>query len=1002
MLRKKVFALVAGCSSLAFGVAHAQGVNASANASEDAPKAAAEDIIVTGSRVITNGNDSPSPVTVVTLDDLLTSRPTTVFEALQDLPQFSAGRGGAVGGSTGQGGNNNSIASLNLRALGSLRGLVLFNGHRVAPQNLDGQVDLNQIPQLLLQRVDIQTGGSSAVYGSDAITGVVNFITDRKFNGVKANAQYGISSRGDAEGHQFGLAAGTGLFGGRGHIEGSVQYQKDTGLYRDERPNIQAPGMWWWSMQGNGTAAKPYFLTQNARDRTLTAGGVILTPTGASNPLLNMNFTTNGVLSQFVNGDTSGTIGNFQVGGQGQWAAQHTTLKTPLDMLQLFGRFDFDVTDNVRFYVDGYYNRSNQFSTLSNLRSQASATTALGNGFVMSADNAFLAKAYSDQLKGANISTFTLGKVWDSNFYPVQSYDFWTRNLSVTAGFEGSFGAGWQWDISFTRSRNKQDNRANESWSTGRFFAALDAVVDPATGKTVCQVSLTPNAGLYPGCVPMNIFGPTATTKEMWDYVRQVTYFYSTTNHKDLSGSLTGSPFETWAGPVNVAVSGEWRNLDYLFVSSAEPQNVDPLSCTGLRYNCITPTATNAGTSKIFTNGTAGTALGQPVWQEVKEAAIEAEVPLLKDSALGDDLSVNLAFRHADYKSRGTSVAAIAPKTTTFKADTWKVGLNWHVSDAVTFRATRSRDFRAPNLGDLYLPGRVQGLLLTEDRLTGAQNVLTQSYTGGNPDLKPEVGYTTTFGVVWKPSSRFSLAVDAFDININNAITNVSGTDVAYQDACKNSQGASIFCTLQVRPLGYTNTTTANNATLWYTSAPLNIATIKTRGVDVEANLQLEALGRPLQLRGLLSYQPYLKSIQPLSPTLDSAGVSSPKARVQLAVRYKPTDTFTIDWSTRWRSSLKNLDTASTTANIILADSQKVNSVSFSNLTLTYTVPSFFGGKLETYLNVLNVFDTKPPVYVPVGGGSLFGQAAGTNGVSFYPGDDAIGRYFNIGARVRF
>ncbi|MGA9221129.1 MAG: TonB-dependent receptor, partial [Pseudomonas graminis] len=525
--------------------------------------------------------------------------------------------------------------------------------------------------------------------------------------------------------------------------------------------------------------------------------------------------------------------------------------------------------------------------------------------------------------------------------YPVQSYDFWTRNLVVTAGFEGQFGSGWKWDLSGTYSRNKQNNRANQSWSSGRLFAALDAVDEgvakggAANGNVVCNVTVT-NPGLYPGCVPMNIFGPTATTQAMWDYVREVTWFYATTNQKQIQGSLAGSPFSTWAGPVNVAVSGEWRKLDYLFISTAEPQNVDPLPCTGLRYNCVNASATNAGTSRIFTNGTAGTALRQPVWQEVVEAAIEADIPLLKDVSFAKDLSLNLAYRHADYKSRGTSVAQIAPATTKFKADTWKAGLTWHVNDAITFRATRSRDFRAPNLGDLYLPGRQQGFLLTQDFLTGATSVLTQQYTGGNPNLKPEVGHTTTIGVVIKPTDNFSLAIDAYDIKIKDGITSVDGSSAALQQACYASNGASVFCSLQVRPQGnFTNTTTANNATLWYVSAPVNLATIETRGLDVEANFKLDRL----QLRGLLSYQPYLRSIQPLSPTLDAAGVSSPKLRLQASIRYSLTDAVAIDWSTRWRSGLKNLDPASSVNNNIVAGSQDVAPYSSSNVTLTFKLP---------------------------------------------------------------
>jgi outer membrane receptor protein involved in Fe transport len=971
------------------------------------------EVIVTGSRVITNGNDSPNPVTVVTMEELQASHPTTVFEALEELPQFSSGRGGSLGGSTGQGSSNNSIASLNLRALGPLRGLVLFDGHRVPPQNVDGTVDINQIPQQLLQRVDLQTGGASAVYGSDAITGVVNFITDRKFNGIKFNVQAGISAAHDDRSNELAVAMGHDLFGGRGHIEGSVQSHYDAGLYRDQRSFVQAPGGNFWTIQGNGATATPYFLTQNAFDSSQTYGGKIVGPAtvtvggvARANPLLNQNFTANGVLSPFVNGVTAGLTGTSQIGGQGGLAQEHITLKTPIDDIQLFSRFDFDVTDKLHFFAVGSYNIEHQFSTLANVRSGVSATSKLGAGYVMSTSNAFLPSSYASQLQTAGFTTFNVGKVWDTSYYLPNTYDYHIHNAYLNTGFEGKFGDGWRWETSLTRSQAVQANTANTTISTGRLFAALDAVVNPANGQVVCQVSLTANANLYPGCVPLNIFGPTATTADAMKYVVQPTRYISTTDLSSISGSIAGAPFSTWAGPVNMALSGEWRKLKYLFLSYGEPQNVIPLDCTGLRFNCVAPTATDIGTSQTYGNGSAGTPLQQPVTQTVKEAALEADIPLLKDIRFAKDVSLLLAFRNAGYSSFGTPAASVPQSTVTSNANTWKVGLDWHVNDALTLRGTRSRDFRAPNLGDLFLPGRVQGFTLAQDLLTGATNVLAQQQIGGNPGLKPEVGYTTTIGFVLKPTDAYSLSVDAYDIAISNGITNIDGSSTVNQNACYASGGVSSYCSLQVRPLNsYTNTSAANTATLWFTSVPINVAYIHTQGVDVENNLKLHVMDRSVQLRALFTYQPHIWTQQPLSATLDSAGVSSPRMRATVSARFSPIEALTVDWSTRWRSGLQNIDPRTLQANgqpvVVVPGSLYVPSVTFSNVTLTYHISKFTLGKMDAYLNVLNVFNQIPPVYVPAGGGSLFGQVAGNGGVSYYPADDAIGRYYNVGVRVR-
>jgi outer membrane receptor protein involved in Fe transport len=759
--------------------------------------------------------------------------------------------------------------------------------------------------------------------------------------------------------------------------------------------------------------ATPYFLTQNAFDSSQTYGGKIVAPAvgtlSRANPLLNQNFSTNGVLSPFVNGTTAGLTGVNQVGGQGGLAQQHVTLKTPIDDVQLFGRFDYDLTDNLHYFAAASYNIEHQFSTLANVRSGVSATSALTgatNGFVLSVDNAFLPSASAAQLRGVGITnTFNVGKVWSTDLgYLPNTYDYHIHNSYLNTGLEGKFGNGWNWEASVTRSQAVQANTANTTLSTGRLFAALDAVTN-ASGQIVCQVSTTANAGLYPGCVPINIFGPTATTAEQWNYVVQPTRYISTTDLSDVEAVVSGAPFSTWAGPVNAALSAEWRKLNYLFLSYGEPQNISPLSCTGLRFNCIVPSATNIGTSQTYGNGSAGSALQQPVRQTVREVALEADFPLLKDVRFAKDVDLLVAFRNAGYSSFGTPDANIPQRTVKFNSNTWKTGLDWHINDVLTLRATRSRDFRAPNLGDLFLPGRVQGFSLAEDLLTGQKVFATQQAISGNPNLKPEVGHTSTVGFVVKATDSFSVSIDAYDIAIANGIASVNGSDLFYQDLCIKSGGSSPFCSLQVRALGnYTDKSTANFATLWFTTAPVNFAKIHTQGIDLESNFKLQLAGHPLQLRAMLTYQPHIWTELPPAATLDAGGVSSPRLRATLAAHYNFSDKFSVDWSTRWRSGLKNVDPRTQVSGVavqVVDGSLDVAAAMFSNLTLSYHLPSFANGKLDAYVNVLNLFNKQPPVYAPAGGGSLFGQVAGNGGVGYYPGDDAIGRYFNLGMRYR-
>ncbi len=242
-------------------------------------------------------------MTVVTVQELQATHPATVFESLLDLPAFAGSRGstvsgpGTAGGSNGA--NNGQISALSLRGLGPVRTLLLYDGHRVPATQQNGLVDANTIPQMLLQRVDVVTGGASAVYGSDAVGGVVNFITDRKFNGVKVETQGGISQERDAGTYQLGAAFGTDLFGGRGHFEASAQAFHDDGILH--RMDRGSPFTDRWMVYGEGTAALPYFLASNGINTTATWGGKIVGPgTAATNPLLNYHFSTNCVAVPFV------------------------------------------------------------------------------------------------------------------------------------------------------------------------------------------------------------------------------------------------------------------------------------------------------------------------------------------------------------------------------------------------------------------------------------------------------------------------------------------------------------------------------------------------------------------------------------------------------------------------------------------------------------------------------------------------------------------------------
>ena len=922
-----------------------------------AAASSAGDIVVTGSRVIQNGNNSPTPLTVVSSLQLLESTPTTIAAALQQLPVFQNSLGQNTGTGGGGGGPNGAANAPNIRSLGLYRTLTLFDGKRLQPTTDTGLVTIDMFPQMLLQRVDVVTGGVSAVYGSDAISGVVNFVTDRKFNGVSLKAQSGISEKGDDPIKEFGAAFGTGLFGGRGHFEASLEYYDDPGIKDMFSRRLgqlwQIEGSVPGSTASPGSAANPYKLYSNVHNASLTQGGLIRTGL-----LGGQNFTTNGVLSPFQNGIATGTAG-FQIGGDGGFN-NDSSLKGALRAKRAFGRFDFDVSGDVHFFIEAFGAKN---------RNTYNDTTLSISNVTLRTQNPFLVAAGYGY--GTAATTFTLSKFLGGQIGP-HTKIFDLKSYYVNGGLEGDLG-GFKWELGAAHGRSSQEWTTVHNINFQHLSAALDAV--SVGGNIVCQINadaITTNDDAR--CAAFNPFGPNAASASSIAYLTDTTRAKAVGTIIDVTGSITGSPFDTWAGPLNVALSGEWRRVGLSATSEIAPEV--KADCTGLRYNCT------QGTTNLHQVTFGITPL---VHQTVKEAAVEVEVPLLKDVPFVRDLSVNLAGRYADYNTFGG-------------AWTWKVGGNWRVSDELLIRATRSKDFRAPNLNNLYGPGTVsRGTVI--DQLTGATLINAPSQGGGNPDLKPEIGNTVTAGIVYKPSwvPGTSLSVDFYRIRITNAITALNGANVSVQRLCNASGGTSSLCDLIVRPLPYSNTTTANNATYFF-SRSINAASAFTRGIDIEANYATDLFDHPLSLRVLTTYQPVLKQDTPTIGVVDVAGYayapagglgSTPKWRVTSFVSYSPTDTFKISTSTRWRSSLK----WNTDPTLFYAE-PKIKSFWTTNLNFSFT-PVVGNAKPEFYVNVQNLFNKLPPIAINSS------ADAGRFG-AYLSSDDLVGRYYTAGVRIKF
>ena len=944
--------LLAGASALSLATA------AAAQTGDAAQPAKAKDdatvIVVTGSRVIKSLNNSPTPITSVSTESLLTVQPGTIADGLNDLPVFSGSRNqysNPGSNATGVQGGNGAANVLNLRNLGAYRTLVLYDGHRIPPTLFNSTVDVDLIPQELLQSVDVVTGGVSAVYGSDAVSGVVNFVPNRKFNGFVGHGSYGISQQGDNIQTDVGVAAGTRLFGGKGHIEGSAEYRKNDGiLYRSDRS---------WddlvAVTGSGKTATPYLLSSNVHLNNYTFGGLVTSKTG---PLAGMQFTSNGVLGAFNHGTSTGAgSSTLEIGGDG--AYQDSSMVSPSQGTQFYTRLDYDFTDALHGFVVAADNAKTNISY--------TGWNQLTN-VTLSATNAFLPATYQTALANANQSSFTLSEILRDA--PRIQNKSSTNQAYFTAGLEGRFGA-YSWDTTWSHGTSTLKTQSYNTINYQNLAAALDAVKD-GNGNIVCRASLT-NPGVYAGCKPLNLFGSTAADPAALAYVTGTVGFLNHTNMDAFDASLRGAPFSTWAGPVNMALSGAWRKQTYDATAWGMPS--DMANCTSLGYTSANCTQ---GKTTLWANSFPSS---PTVSQTVQEVAIEFDAPLVADKPLFQSLNLNGAARYTSYSTSG-------------KYTTWKLGLDWHLNDHWKVRATESSDIRAPTLYDLYQPVSVVNGNFT-DTLT-SHSVFVPSINEGNPNLKAELGKTETAGVVWKPSfvPGASLSLDGYHITISNAITTIQGFNAQIQSICYGSAGASPYCALIARPGGVTNS--GADATAFYIE-PFNIAKVETYGMDLEGDYGHTLFGRRFNTRLLLNYQPHIVYSQ-LGSHYDQGGaawgsnglIASPSVQFSGFFTYQLTDALRLDLLERYRNKMKNSGVSTQ-----VWTNNQVAAYSTTNITATYSLGSRLGlSNTSAYFTVENLFDAHPPATGYYSGNS-------TAGASYEYSDNPVGRMFTIGFRVR-
>jgi iron complex outermembrane recepter protein len=916
-----------------------------------------ESVTVTGSRIITSIVNSPTPLTLVSTADLLKTTPSNIPDGLNKLPIFQGSHSSTT---TDNASKNNTANVLALRNFGEERTLVLLDGHRITPSHANGTVSIDILPTMLMSRVDVVTGGASAVYGSDAVTGVVNFVLDKKFTGVKLETNAGLSTYADALSYQVGVAAGTSLFGGRGHIEGSLKHFHSDHVRQSARP---------WgrnrlTIVGPGNAASPYAQIKDGTLNSLSFGGKISCTGTTANPCgaNGKQFIADGVIGPMDMGIRTATS-NMSSGGDGAYYFS-SSLAAMKNTDESFGRFSYDINDTTTFYVQAIAASSYGYHIHSPSYLQ---TGTVPNTFYK--DNPFLTPAAQAALAGGTTNTFTVTKFIKN----MGGVGFTSRgldtHLSMTAGLDGTMFNKYAWNVFYTHGVNhqKMDNPRNQN--NTKMYAAQDAVLN-AAGNPVCYVSTTSYSSLYPGCVPMNPFGPTALTTSQYNYFTEDTNFIISTGMDDFGGGVSGELFNLPAGPVSAALSSEYRQVSYGVVSNSPPKLVD---CTGLRL--CNPT-TNQWQGNVGNNQENKT-------NKIMEFAGEVQIPLLKDIPLIQELSANIAGRYTDYSMTGA-------------VQTWKIGLNYRVNDDLRFRGTTSTDIRAPTLYDLYSPIQQNTAGFT-DIHTGNMTAIARTQTQGNSKLVPEVARTYTAGFVYTPSfiPGLILSLDYYRINLKNALGNISGSSTTIQNLCEVSNGTSAFCSLYVRPLPFSDRTAANFPSLVLTQQ-LNAALNKTEGWDLEVDYNfeltdlLEGLPGDIALRALFNDQPY-NSLQS-APGQVLTETAVPKARATTFVGYTIGD-WSLNVQDRWLSSFRR----SPQPSLIFYEKKRGDAINYIDININKDFEIF-----SAYIAVQNIMNTpmpEEPTQNSVPG--LFPGGIGSGSGRAY-GFDVMGRYFTIGVRASF
>lgn len=774
---------------------------------------------ISGSRIAARGFSQPTPTTSLSAADLEKAAKPNLFNTLTELP--------ALQGSTGRTTSTNStssgiqgLSSLSLRGLGTIRTLTLLDGQRVVGANVTGVTDVSQFPQLLVKRVDVVTGGASASYGSDAVGGVVNFVTDKTFTGFKSNVQLGQTKYDDDRGATVQAAWGRAFLDNRLHVTASGEFTKENGIESPGIGGVGPNGRTWYQnpaysvrpLNQTGDGLPQYRVISNAQQYQYSKYGLI-----TSGPLQGTAFGDGGVPYQFQygsDGQPTGTgavtncVNPFCIGGDLSGSVgSGTNLAMNFKRQVAYTRVSYDLdADNQVYFTANYGQVASRFSPNPGAAKNANLTVQCSNPFLPASILAACAQN--------NITSFQYGTanaIFPDNI-DVQPTRTQRRFVIGAEGRFDLFGKSWAYDAYVTHGENKTNLDANNMTINRRYNAAIDAVRAP-NGQIVCRNPVAAASG----CVPLNIIGNNPVDPAAWAYIapengpRQ-----RTTQSQDVgSFNINGELFEGWAGPVSLATGAEYRREKYRVRGDAYGNGVSPASPNNASYPVdplLDTTVGNNWYAGNFHNGDGS--------YNVREAYVELNIPLFKSATWGE-ANLNLADRETKYSTAGS-------------VGSWKMGATWQTPiDGLRLRGVTSKDVRAPNLSELYAAPVVVNNVVQYQGNT----ISVQERTVGNTALRPEIARNNSFGIVlsqptWAPG--FSVSLDYFDIKVKGVIAAL--TIQQEVDLCV--AGNQEICAAMVLNSPGNNYVTLQN---------FNLASLQTKGFDVETSYRtgLERLNLP-------------------------------------------------------------------------------------------------------------------------------------------------------------